>query len=157
MAATAPLSSTGVSDEAAADDRRIIYCQATIRSVSDVDTIEQTYTVKATYKLRWIADPVDIENWSRIEQQHEQKASGVDATGLATSPDTFVPAFVPKLIFPNSDSAEICLKGQKTEFYTVERSRKGTFVVFDFQVYAVFHDRFELEHFPFDCQGIINM
>eukprot|EP01083_Nonionella_stella_P065321 171045_1 len=130
-------------------DKTIIYCQANILSISDVDTVSQTYNIEAVFKLRWKASVQDQQNWNiRKETESKQDSS--------SAPNELVPSFVPKITFPNATACEIMIKDGVSQFFKVERldEEEGDMIVYDFQIRCAFAEPFQLKHFPFDCQDL---
>ena len=70
----------------------------------------------------------------------------------------FTPTFVPKITFPNAAEYELKVKDGGTEFYKIDKGagndNADNMIVYDFQIRCTFHEKFELENFPFDCQGM---
>ena len=129
------------------DLRQIVYCQASIKSVSEVDTITQTYFVEAFYKLRWCAAESDIQNWNRL---HDEDADSKQST------EEFIPSWSPQITFPNSQAIEVILKGGNKAFFTLVDDKKigKKMCHYDFQIRSTFRNQFDLRNFPFGCQGI---
>ena len=149
------------------ENKHIIYVQANIHSISEVDTIAQTYNAHAVFKLRWRASEEDKQNWAiftgqslntESKQEEEPPSPNSDDKPKKKKIKVFEPTFIPKLSFPNAQDYELTLKEGRTEFYELAKSKGdfdgGDMVVYDFQIRCSFREKFELENFPFDCQGI---
>ena len=151
-------------------DKTIIYVQANILSVSDVDTISQTYTIEASFKLRWAASDEDKQNWalyndSDTESKQEEDPSSPSLNSNSNrkeKPKEFTPSYIPKLTFPNAAECELMVKDGNSEFFKINKDEDNDMdepdmIEYDFQIRCTFHEKFELENFPFDCQGIFHI
>ena len=148
--------------------KQIIYVQANVLNVSEVDTISQTYYVDAVYKLRWRASDQDKQNWAIFSGQSLNTESKQEEELQSQSPDNddkakkkkikvFEPTFIPKISFPNAQDCELMVKKGRSEFYELIKSKgdsdEGDMVVYDFQIDVLFAQDLNFK-ISFDCQGI---
>jgi len=147
-----------------------IHVVSNIKSIYDIDTVKQTFCVRAKYKLRWEATEGDCQRW----RQH-QAAKGATTIPLETKEEDsgslrprggstviavdqeFIPDFTPHIVFPNASDVNLSRKSGNKEFYQlVEAGKKydAAQIVYDFEIRCTFGEFFELKAFPFDCQDL---
>lgn len=156
-----------------------IHVVSNIKSIYDIDTVRQTFSVEAKYKLRWNATEKDRANWNSIQAtKHHFESKSEDISGnpeethqpntsslilarasviIASGNEEFIPEFMPRIVFPNASNAKLELKAGNKIFYKfVEAGGKydEAQIVFDFQIKCSFREFFELDAFPYDCQDL---
>ena len=139
-------------------NKTIVYVQANVLSVSDVDTVTQTYNVEAAFKLRYAASKQDKQNWAIYndlvsDETKDEESIATNNNMNGDKPDEFIPKYIPKLSFPNASECELNIKDGNKEFFKIMKDDPD-FIVYDFQIRCTFGDTFELENFPFDCQDL---
>ena len=147
-----------------ADNKTIVYVQANILNISEVDTISQTYTIEAAFKLRWPASEEDKQNWALYNDSNTESKQEEDPSSPSNKndkPSEFTPTYIPKLTFPNAADCELMIKDGNSEFFKIGADSGNNLdepdmIVYDFQIRCTFRSQFELKNFPFDCQGIPN-
>ncbi len=144
-------------------NKRIVYVQANILSVSEVDTISQTYNIEAVFKLRWSASEQDKQNWAIYNDLNTESKQAEEPESPSSNnndkPDEFTPTYIPKLTFPNASECELMIKDGTSEYFKIGADHgnnmdEGDMIIYDFQIRCTFKSKFELKNFPFDCQGI---
>lgn len=138
-------------------DIHVVYNVVT--RVYDIDTINQRFSADVQYKLRWDADEADRANWNFVQSMssdHESKRDDEDDE-FPLKTVHFLPQFRPRIEFPAAFNVEFKLKPGYTSFFKFVEGGQAydePQIFYDFQISCIFHEYFELEAFPFDCQDL---
>jgi len=103
--------------------------------ISHMDITLNTFNIKVDFDLSWDATPQDIENYQ-------------------ANPTTYIPSFVPDLVFSNSCSVDTdrIINGEKNIQYQM---REGNRIYIRHRFIGTLTNRYTVENFPFDVQSLV--
>jgi len=147
-----------------------IHVVSNVKSIYDIDTVKQTFSVEAKYKLRWDATERDRQRWRQHQavkgattmpaETKEEESAGFRPRGgstLIAVKEDFTPDFLPRIVFPNASNVTLSLKSGNKVFFKLEEAGdqyEASQIIYDFQIRCTFREFFELKSFPFDCQDL---
>ena len=78
---------------------------ADIRTIYNIDTVNQTFTAECIYKLRYNPTKNDRIKWNQMKsvadnQNDDEKSTTSNKSGGDASSTEFIPEYIPKIKFP---------------------------------------------------------